>query len=305
MLINKVRNLNLFNPNVKNLLNNSNNINSIFNKFNKFNFIKSLKYQNNIINNNKKSLNTLNNNIQKIQKIQKFKYANNSKNNNNENNNKPINKEIKNLTKKDLEALQNKNISDKLDRIFKREIDSNKSNQKDKEFVLKKIQKILNIFSYLKAPVLLGIYPLAFNSPFCNSYSIILYLVNNYMILLTLLDSSLFFAAGLLNFLLNFKEQESIKESKNFRRLSTSFIFFSFVLFSAKFANEYMNIQSLLLLLFANFSLYVKSSMHVNLNLFTKDYILERNKLIIYNKFICIALLLLVYLKRQFYRQLI
>lgn len=240
--------------------------------------------------------------INKIIKNQNFNFIKHAKNQD-----KTYSGEInlKDITKEELEEIRNKNISDKLDRIFKNEIDSNKSNKIDKEYVLKKIENLHKILGYMKIPVLLAIYPLAFSGPFSFNYSILLYSVNNYMVLLILLDSSMFFAAGLLNFLLNFKELIPIREQKSFQRLSQSFIFFSLILYAAKLCNEYLNIHSLFLLLFSNFFLYLKSSTHINLKLFTRDYIFDRMLHMSYNMFLCIALIIIVYWKRKLYNQLI
>ena len=124
------------------------------------------------------------------------------------------------------------------------------------------------------------------------------------MILLTLLESSLFFAAGILHFLLNFKELLPIRDKKSFRRLSQGFLFFSVLLYSAKLANNFLNLHSLMILLFSNIFLYFKTSAHININLFTKDYMLERMVYICSNMLFCVALILIVYWKKNLYSQL-
>ena len=282
MLIKKLKN------NIKPLIPNIYNTN----KIPKFKFFTKSIYSRNIF--------TLKNN-KNITYIQNFNFSNESDNKKE----KIINKDLRNMTKKDIEDLNNKNISDKLDRIFKKEIDSNKSNQKDKEYVLKKIKNLHDLLIYLKIPVLISIYPLAFSNVFSANYSILIFSVNNYMILLTLFDSSLFFAAGILNYLLNFKVLIPDREKKSFRRLSQSFLFFTYLLYTAKLANDYLNIHSLFMLLFANFYLFFKAGIHINLNLFTRDYIIERMENINYNIFLCIALILIVYWKGNIYKQLI
>lgn len=238
----------------------------------------------------------------KIVKIKSFNYSKQATQEKHDKN-QPI--DIKNVTKKELEELRNKKISDKLDNIFKKEIDTNEKNKNDKIFVLKKIEKIHKILGYMKIPLLIAIYPLAFSNPFSFNYSVILYSVNNYMILLTLLESSLFNAAGVLNYLLNLDALIPIREKKSIRRLTQSFLFFSTLLYAAKLSNDYMNMQSLILLLASNIFLYVKISYHVHEKLFTKDYIYERMVYLGYNIFLCLALMIIVYWKKNIYSQLI
>ena len=212
--------------------------------------------------------------------------------------------DIKNMTAEDIERIRNRHISNKLDTIFKIEKELESKNAKEKEFVENKLKGITDKFIWVRIPSIFLIYPLAFSNPFSTTYSVLMTIANNYAIFLTLLEVSLFFSAGILNYLLNFKELTDVRDKHSFRRFSTSFIFLSVLLLSAKLANFYLNFHRLFLLNVANVIIYWKLGFHLHHKIFTRDFILQRMFNTSFNILICFLFTLIAYWKSYLYNQL-
>jgi len=243
------------------------------------------------------------NNIHQIHRFFSTKHNDAIKNITNNKLNKNSNS-TETITNKELEVIRNKKLSEKLDSIFKNEFNEKINYQKETEFILNKLKSFNAIYGLLRYPIYIIIVPLSWMNPFSSIYSITLIATNYYIIFLTLIESSIFFSAGLTYYLINTNNYSvknnllTIRDTRNFKRMSVSFLHFSFILMSAILANNYSNQYSLILLLLGNAYLYAKYSYHIFLKIFPKDLFQERMMMIFYNVLLCIGLLIIISWKK-------
>ncbi len=218
---------------------------------------------------------------------------------------------VENMTKKDIEDIKNKKLANKLDTIFKNEMEDREKYDQERAFILKKLESINNFYKYLRYPIIAIIFPFAWINPFSAMYSYCLIFCHNYLILLTLIESSLFISAGLTSYLVNTNNYSnttsliSLRDLRNFKRLSSGFIHFSLVLISAILGSNYSNQNGLLLLFLANAYLYTKYCYHIHLNILPKEYFNERMFYIFFNAVWCILLIIIISWKSNLYKMIV
>ena len=215
------------------------------------------------------------------------------------------------ITKEKLEELKHKKLSNKLNTIFENEHKERQNNRSEKEFILEKLERFHITIKLLRFPLFIFIFPFAWMNPFSSLYSFSLIFTNNYMLFLTIFESSIFFSAGLTHYYINTSNYDLMKtfmtyrDSRNFRRMSVSFMFFSMALISAFLSNSFLNNYSLGLILLMNIFLYVKYSHHIILKLFDRDIFLERMTIVFNNCLLIVSLLLIISWKQYIYSSLI
>lgn len=243
--------------------------------------------------------------------------SNESKNNNNQRKSSSTSSSTKSstspadsLTREELEKQKNKKLTNKLDTIFKNEFNDKVNNQKEYEFILNKIRPFNIFYKYLRFPVFAILLPMPWLNPFSTAYSVALIASNYYMILLTLIESSVFFGAGLTYYLITMesysfkKNLVSLRDKRNFKRMAVAFIHFSLIMLSAVLANSYSNQYSLMLLLLGNAYLYGKYSYHILLKLFPKELFEQRMMMIFMNCGLCVGLLLVISWKKYLHKMI-
>lgn len=224
---------------------------------------------------------------------------------------KPVLNSSQNQSKKEIQDSKNKNLTKKLDTVFQNEYNEKVNNQIENKFVLDKLKNLNKFYRYIRFPIFAIILPFAWMNPFSAAYSYTLLATNNYMIFLTLLESSIFFSAGLTHFLINTENYSlkknllSVRDLRNFKRLATGFFNFSFILLSAVLANNYLNHYSLILLLINNLYIYVKYSYHIFLKMFSKEIFTERMVMVIFNAGTCALLLIIISWKNNIHSMLV
>jgi len=241
----------------------------------------------------------------------------NNYNNKNNEKNSTTNKSSKNtvssadsLSREELEKIKNIKLANKLDTVFKNELNDKVKNKNEYEFCLNKMRPFNDFYKYLRYPAFAILIPMPWLNPFSTAYSMTLIASNYYMILLTLLESSVFFAAGLTYYMVTIKNYSfekylvSLRDKRNFKRMSVAFLHFSLIMLSAVLASSYSNQYSLILLLLGNAFLYAKYSYHILLRLFPKELFEQRMLMIFINCALCVAFLVIISWKKYLHKMI-